>query len=799
MRRTVILLSAAFLLNPTVGLAQWVTDGLQLSTYASAGSPVIVSSAGGAIVAWLDVQTGSYDVFAQFVDRQGQTKWAANGLPVCTAPLAQTGVRAVPDGADGAIISWYDQRYGSSSPVIFAQRISAAGSPLWTTDGVALSPNPNGLYIVNESEICSDGKGGAIVVWSDNRTGTLDVYAQRITGTGTVLWATGGAVVKVAPLEQYRTVACSDGKGGAIVAWDDGTYPLQVYVQRLGSTGATRWGANGIKLAPSNPTKHQEYPAIAADANGGAIVSWGESSDIYASRVDSTGAKLWGSDGVAVCTAPYGQTLQTVIAVSDGAVVSWQDFRNGYTYDVYAQKVSNTGAILWMADGVPLCTATGDQQLPKIASDGTGGVVAAWMDPRTGYGTDIYAQRVTQTGAPAWQTNGQAVCSAVHSQADATAAFDGSTGIFVAWIDRREDGSTSRPYVQRLSVDHGMWGNPEPWLASAADVPFDQGGKVALNWQRSDLDDFGGNVTHYSMWRAVDVVAMEAAPVSSRVTADEPALISPDFTGTALYHERIGATDYYWEWMANQIATRDPGYSFSAPTRFDSTLADPGTHYFRVIAHTDDPSTYYKSRVLTASSVDNLAPNAPALLTAQRNGSDVVLRWRRGTASDLRDYAVYRADSPGVVPEPGSMILASNDTTTVDANAPLTALYYVVTARDVHDNESPASNEAVISAPTHAGGPPSLSALTVRQNHPNPFSQSTELEIGLPDATSVGIEIYDVAGRRINTLRVGGSAGWQRVQIPGTDSRGNSLASGVYFCRVTDGSSTVTKRMVLIR
>jgi len=38
----------------------------------------------------------------------------------------------------------------------------------------------------------------------------------------------------------------------------------------------------------------------------------------------------------------------------------------------------------WQPDGVPICTATDDQEQPTIVTDGSGGAIIAWQDYRDG-------------------------------------------------------------------------------------------------------------------------------------------------------------------------------------------------------------------------------------------------------------------------------------------------------------------------------------------------------------------------------------------------------------------------------
>jgi hypothetical protein len=97
------------------------------------------------------------------------------------------------------------------------------------------------------------------------------------------------------------------------------------------------------------------------------------------------------------------------------------------------------------------------------------------------------------------------------------------------------------------------------------------------------------------------------------------------------------------------------------------------------------------------------------------------------------------------------------------------------------------------------GDTPARSALVAR-NYPNPFGAGTDLEIELPATANVSIDVYDVAGRRVNDLAPGRlPAGWTRIPFRGRDDSGRELASGVYFYRVTAGASTITRKMVIER
>lgn len=94
---------------------------------------------------------------------------------------------------------------------------------------------------------------------------------------------------------------------------------------------------------------------------------------------------------------------------------------------------------------------------------------------------------------------------------------------------------------------------------------------------------------------------------------------------------------------------------------------------------------------------------------------------------------------------------------------------------------------------------PGAALFSLAQNYPNPFNPSTTISLQIFNPTvRYRLDIYDLKGRRISTLIDGYlSAGQQQVVWNGRDDRGQSLSSGVYFYRLSGGTETVTRKMIL--
>ena len=94
--------------------------------------------------------------------------------------------------------------------------------------------------------------------------------------------------------------------------------------------------------------------------------------------------------------------------------------------------------------------------------------------------------------------------------------------------------------------------------------------------------------------------------------------------------------------------------------------------------------------------------------------------------------------------------------------------------------------------PAHRPESPSFK---LAQNHPNPFHSSTVIGYSLPLAARVTLEVYDIAGRLVESLV-------NEIQEPGVHQvrwDTEDKASGMYFCKLQAGGFTDIKKMVLLR
>ena len=81
------------------------------------------------------------------------------------------------------------------------------------------------------------------------------------------------------------------------------------------------------------------------------------------------------------------------------------------------------------------------------------------------------------------------------------------------------------------------------------------------------------------------------------------------------------------------------------------------------------------------------------------------------------------------------------------------------------------------------------------QNYPNPFNPSTHIDFSLPESANIQLEIYNILGQKVQTLK-------NERMAPGYYSitfEANSLSSGIYIYQLQMGNKVITKRMLLLK
>ena len=535
----------------------------------------------------------------------------------------------------------------------------------------------------------------------------------------------------------YKPSIISDGRTGSIIAWYGGS-GSDIFARRIQADGtsAPGWPATTPLVVCAAPGL-QEKPALVTDLAEGALIFWqdarnGSNYDIYGQRITSSGqvpsgsTSSWIVNGNPVSTAAGNQFVPAAVPdAAGGAIVVWQDGRQGAgNYDIYAQRVDADGNLLWAPAGLPVCVAANNQINPAIVADGAGGAYIAWQDYRKGNEFDIYVLHLTGNGFDTrWATNGVGACVAGNSQFYPVLAEDGAGGVYVAWQDFRT-GTDNHIYAQHLDVR----------------------GTVVTNWP------------------------VNGSPVCQAQYSQYYPVVAGD-----------GGTGVFVAWQDYRTGT---------------------TNHIFAQHLTSDNGVWVRDGV--AVSTANNGQFSPQIAHDGTDGAFIT--WYDSRNGATNDVYVQRVDSQGVLnpawDRDGLAICLAPDTQQFPVLATSSAGTAVMTWQDLRSGS--VATAAIYAQQTGQGTvgveAPRLPLAQLSAARPNPFRGASEVQLTLAEPAFVRAEVLDISGRRVATLARGNfPAGNHELSWNGTNARGERVTPGVYLIRVQSPGFDRTQRVVRLR
>jgi len=320
---------------------------------------------------------------------------------------------------------------------------------------------------------------------SAGEKGDVDIYAQRVTQAGKLLWNNGEplAVATARDLESSPAV-CEDGAGGAIVAYTyefvEGEHKgdVDIVAQRLGKSGKLLWNEGKSPVPVASSKGKEAHPLVVSDGHGGAIVvyEWTNAqgdTDVLAQRITGNGKLVWnGGEKPAVVGASGGiERSPVVVPDGQGGVIVFFEWQgdNG-DVDVMAQRVSAEGKVMWNTGerAVDVASSKSIERHVTAVSDGRGGAIAAFevefTEGENRGDVDIMAQRISGDGVLGWNDGkgSSDVSTGKGIERNPTAISDGAGGILVAFEYEPREGEFAGDIdilAQRLNGDGQMMWN----------------------------------------------------------------------------------------------------------------------------------------------------------------------------------------------------------------------------------------------------------------------------------------------------------------------------------------------------
>ncbi|MGJ8664071.1 MAG: hypothetical protein ACSHWU_10480 [Marinicella sp.] len=252
-----------------------------------------------------------------------------------------------------------------------------------------------------------------------------------------------------------------------------------------------QWSNDSLNnLVLSDRSDDQVQPKIVTTDEGGSYVSWFDNSeggyDVYLQRLDINGIEQWPHNGILIADRGYSSTQEYGLAIDShgNALIAFRDDQGG-TEKITANKVSESGDLLWGPTGIQVSGITGFLANPKITGTTDGQVVVAWTKD-----AEVIIQKLDTDGLALWGSGIVQMTKGSSLIVSDLKASDSGTAI-ISMVESAGFSSPKHIWAQKFAAldGSGLWGmDPIP--------VFDlDGGSIQFgNFPAFITDDIGGAI-----------------------------------------------------------------------------------------------------------------------------------------------------------------------------------------------------------------------------------------------------------------------------------------------------------------
>ena len=348
----------------TLGTGWGTAQELQVSNTSDEVDPrVAVNAQGDAAVVWSENNGVRSDIWYRPYTA-GNGWGTAMQLSASNVGLANYSPQVAMNANGDAVFSWVNNT--GSDYAAWARYLPANGS---MGAAVRIESATGGT---GEARLAIDPAGNATALWSnyDSLNNTVDLWANTYSGGS---WGAGAIIENSA--ENVSEYSLTVNKEGVIFAawtqqitgWSQG-----VYASRY-DAGAG-WSATTTLATTTNSSAY--YPTVAADADGNAMIVWGQ----------YDGSTLNAYSSYYVAGGAWGAPVLTALGV--GSKIAFD--ASGNALAVWGAEVSQFNRVVrssrfTVADGwdSPVLLTPGTAvyaQYPQFGIDAVGGAIAVWID-----------------------------------------------------------------------------------------------------------------------------------------------------------------------------------------------------------------------------------------------------------------------------------------------------------------------------------------------------------------------------------------------------------------------------------
>ncbi len=348
----------AYMITPA-GTFAWGANGVTLTDSTASFQPnpkVAVTSDGNYVFVWR-IGTGPQKIYIQKLNAAGVKQWGTNPILITSGTNENYDWTEIVPSDNGSIIMMFSGYTGTfispSNYRIYSQKFSSTGSRVWngTQDTVYSLGRVSGFY---NPRVFPDGNNGAVYMWQDDRnlTNLSTTFIQRKNSAGAIQFPVNGSAVSTLGGNNHFSGSVAVFSNGETVAFYTETNAVQsmrgIYGQRLSTNGTRQWSDNGKEFTPLSTTAPSFLQVYTRDTN--AVLTYmellsGTNTVIKGFRTGLSGTFLWSTPIVTASSINSEKIrMQSILNSIGMSILTWSDRRNDGG-GVYAQNINYDGSI----------------------------------------------------------------------------------------------------------------------------------------------------------------------------------------------------------------------------------------------------------------------------------------------------------------------------------------------------------------------------------------------------------------------------------------------------------------------
>ncbi len=754
----------------------------------------------------------------------------------------ETGEQAIPKVAVNQIgmtyISWFSSASGNYD--VKLQRLDSTGYAIWNEGGIVVSAHEQMSWLT-DWDMKMDNDNHAILTFQDIRNNeNNNVYAYRVSPSGDFIWGGDGLELSNSTAFDVSPKIGITDQNNAIISWqaDD-----VIRIQKISPTGELLFGDDGIVLEEAGIT--YSWPQIIPMSDDTFILKyfkdtgqpWAPTRHIYAQKFDENGNPLWTSE-TAITTAggisAWTQVMPIVKDNNDGFYIAWHEDRDQDNLsEVYLQHIESDSNVFFQENGIEICLNTVQNHFyPKLTYFPEDDIlIAAWseMDGNQNQ-RGISAQKINATGDLLWGDNALTIVPLSNNDVQIT-DIQKSENDFAIFYSTNLGGVNINLHATGCDLDGNfVWNEPQLLVSDAvgeklhkvvSPLQFNQWIYVWVDRRSGSSDIYAQNITLNGTLG--DPLPVTLDYFTGEVAGDDIDIFwqtsfETDLVGFQVY--RADSNDIY---EAIDISGLIDANNLPGPTEYEFIdfydFVNGQTYYYWLQVIALDGTTEFFGHI----DIFFYDDSQPVILTyfyAEVDESDINVLWQTQSEQANSGWNLYRADNGDFLESEkvNDELIEGAGTTTEPTDYEFTDLtdliygqiyYYWLESVDYGGSTILFGPTSIIFDGTEVTSE-NISAFNSLGNYPNPFNPSTTISFKISsrvlenptrDFKNAKINIYNLKGQQVRELRITNyELRNNGVVWDGTDNKGKTMPSGVYFYQLQVGNrKIITKKCLMMK